>query len=97
MQLRNASNEVIAQFSSITDNNGVVLLSEEGGELVFHKSTTFLNPFSEDGKKIIIAGSGMNFRGATGNTTTLYNDTLENDTDLHLPLITGTIALDPTP
>ncbi|MEN6461433.1 MAG: hypothetical protein ABFC94_08710 [Syntrophomonas sp.] len=66
-------------------------MSESGGELIFHKSTVFENPFAVDGRRVIVAGSGLNFRDDNGNTTTINNTSQSSDVNLELPSNSGAI------
>jgi hypothetical protein len=94
MQLRNSNNEVLMQFSTITNNNGEVLFKEKDGELVSVKGIVFTDPFSQTTpfeRYITINGGGICFKDSEANATTINNNVQTSDVDLSLPNTTGQI------
>ena len=97
MQLRNANNEVTMQVSTITDDNGNILLSQNSsGELVFNRG--ILTSHQDTPAKLVsVNGQGIQFLDGVGNSQTISNPVRESDNFFELPLVSGTFAIDPTP
>lgn len=91
MQLRNSNNEVIAQFSTITDDSGNAIASQTAeGEIVFNNGAIFKH--NQSPKVTTLNGIGLQFQDGEGNSTTLADTTTGADKEIYLPVSTGTLA-----
>lgn len=90
MKLKNF-NTTTGEFDAITDNNDNVIIEQVGDEIQVSKSVLFKDAFAGTDKYITINGLGICMK-ANDNATTIYNDSRNQDVDVHMPTQSGTLA-----